>query len=823
MLRSHLKIAWRHSWRHFWKDRSFSFLNLVGLSTGLACALLIWLWANDEWQVDRFNVKDSQLFQVMRNAPDPSGIVTGEATPGLLAVTLKKELPEVEDAVAVIPESWFDKEGIVTAGETAGGGPLAGNAGVGEQRLEARAEFAGPDYFRLFSYTLIAGDAGQVLADRRSIVLSKELALKLFSTTENIVGRSVTWNQKDYNGEYIVSGVFEKPPVSATAQFDAVLSYDLFLEKNPKLEKWTNIQPSTYVLLRKGASVDAFNTKIAGWMKNRNPVSKETLWAQRYSDRYLYNHYENGEPSGGRIGYVRLFTLIALFILVIACINFMNLSTAKAAGQMKESGIKKVMGASRGSLIAQYLGSSLLLAFLSLVLAVVLAWCLLAPFNWLTGKQLVLTPDARLICWAVGITLFTGLLAGSYPALYLSGFKPVAVLKGKMLHSPGELSVRKGLVVVQFSLSVLFILAVVVIYTQLRFIQTQNLGYNRDHLLYFEKGWILTDNKEDYLPGGKYESDLRTFLRHVKQVPGVVNAANFRHNITNRNGGTYDLSWPGKDPTVRIDFTDLAAGYDFIETMGIQLVAGRTYSRDYGPEKSNIIFNEAAIEVMGLKDPIGKTVRVWGEDRTIIGVVKNFHFQSMHENMKPCFFDFTFNQGASKIMVRVQAGQEKETIERLGRLYAGYNPGFPFEYRFLDEDYQALYVSEQRVGRLSAGFAGLAILISCLGLFGLATFTAQKRQAEIGIRKVLGATVGQVVLLLSRDFVRLVGFAILIAVPVAYYGAHRWLAGFAYRATIPWWLFALVPVGIVLIALVTVSSQSVKAALTNPVKSLRGE
>jgi len=807
MLGSHLKIAWRHSWRNFWKDRSFSFLNLLGLSTGLACALLIYLWANDEWQVDRFNANDDRLFQVMQNAPVPDGIATVERTPGLLAATLKQELPEVEYAVPVIPVSWFDKEGVLS---------------VGDSHLEARAEFAGRDYFHVFSYHLIAGNPDQVLADKHSVVLSEELALKLFHTTD-IVGRSIHWDQKDYTGDYIVSGVTAGPPSNATDQFDLVLSYDLFLEKNQKLERWDYNDPSTVVLLRKGADARAFNIKITDWVKNRQTGSGETLFAQRYSDRYLHNHYENGAPSGGRIGYVRLFSLIALIILAIACINFMNLSTARAAGQMKETGIKKVMGASRGSLILQYLGASLLMAFLSLLIAVLLAWALLAPFNQLTGKHLSLAPDLRLLLWATGVTLFTGILAGSYPALYLSGFKPVTVLKGRMLHSPGELSIRKGLVVFQFTLSVIFILAIVVVHSQIHFIQTQNLGYNRDHVLYFEKGGLLSENKEDYLPGGKYETDLQTFLQAVRQTPGVVNAANFRHNITNRNGGTYDISWPGKDPDTRIDFTDIAVGYDFIETLGIRLLAGRSFSRAYGSEKKTVIFNEAAIQVMGIKDPVGKFVHLWGEDRQIIGVVKNFYFQSMHENLKPCFFDFSFNQRASKIAVRIRAGQEKETIERLGRLYAAFHPGFVFEYRFLDADYQELYASERRVGWLSGCFAVLAIVISCLGLFGLAAFTAQKRQAEIGIRKVLGATVGQLLLLLSRDYIRLVGLAILIAAPLAYYGTHQWLTGFAYRATIPWWLFALVPVAVIGIAVVTVSSQSVKAALRNPVESLRGE
>ncbi len=492
MFRNNLKIAWRN----LLKDRQFTFLNLVGLSTGLACAILIYLWVNDELHVDRFHEKDNRLFQVMENVEAANGIETITSTQGLLADALSKEMPEVEYATSVIPVSWFDKKGILS---------------YGENHITASEEFAGKDYLNIFSYHLIYGDKNHALEDKNSIIISDELARKLFNTTGNVIGRNITWNQKDYSGVYTISGIFEKPPSNATAQFDMVFNYELFLERNPGLTDWRNYNPETYVIVKKGTDIEKFNNKIAGFIKNKKDQAKETLFVQKYSSRYLHNNYENGVPSGGRVEYVKLFSVIAVFILLIACINFMNLSTAKAAGRMKESAMRKVMGASRYLLITQYLGESLLMAFLSVCMAILFVVLLLGQFNKITGKQLSLHFDTQLILPVLGITLFTGLVSGSYPALYLSGFRAAAMLKGRLKNSAGELLIRKGLVIFQFALSGIFIISLLVIYGQMQFIQTKNLGYNRDHVLYFEKGGMVSDNKEDYAAGGKYETELEIF------------------------------------------------------------------------------------------------------------------------------------------------------------------------------------------------------------------------------------------------------------------------------------------------------------------------
>ncbi|MGC4038321.1 MAG: ABC transporter permease [Chitinophagaceae bacterium] len=802
MLKSHFKIAWRNLIKH----RQFSLLNVAGLSTGLAAAIMILLWVNDEMAIDHFNEKENRIYQVLQNWPTPSGIETTDQTPGLLHSALAAELPEVENATAVIPAASSDREGIIS---------------FADKRITTHAQFAGKDFFSIFSYKLIEGDKDNVLANKNAIAISESLAKRLFNHT-GIIGQTIEWNQKDFSGSYIVTGVFQDPPLNATSQFELVFNYDLFLQKNQKLENWGNNEPLTYLMLKKNTNIQQFNKKISVFIKQKKPEASQLLTTQKYSERYLYNHFENGNAVGGRIEYVRLFAAIAIIILLIAAINFMNLATAKGASRMKETGIKKAMGAARISLIIQHTSEAVLTSLISLLFALLLVFLLLPIFNTVTSKQLTLF-SSDIVLPAFLVTIITGLIAGSYPAFYLSGFRPVAALKGELKTSASEQWIRRVLVVFQFSLSTLFIVTVLVIYKQMDLIQTKNLGYSRENTIWFDKGGMVTNNADDYKPGGKYENDQESFLHELKSIPGVVNAANFRHSVIDRNGGTSDISWEGKEPDQHTEFTDIGAGYNFIETMGIRVKEGRTFSKLYGAEKTKIIFNEAAIEAMGLKNPVGKTVHIWGEDRQIIGVVKNFNFQSLHEKLKPCFFDLTTSQRASKIVVRIQAGHEKETIQRIEKFYKNYNQGIPFKFNFLDADYQALYSSEIRIAELSKYFAGLAILISCLGLFGLAAFTTEKKRREIGIRKAIGATTSDIIILLYKDFMKLVTLSILIAIPIGYLVTNSWLNDFAYRANPGMSPFLLTIGSIFLLTIFTISFQSLKAAMSTPVKSLRAE
>ncbi len=787
MLRHNFIISFRSFQRH----KSTFFINLVGLSSGLACALLIYLWVNDELSVDKFHQKGSQLYQAMLLRPTAEGTSTERATPVFLAETLADEMPEVEYAVAT----------------TTGMEIPSFTLSIDEKNVKADGLYAAKDFFKMFSYDLIQGDANQVLSDKKSMVISEGLAMKLFNTTENIIGRLVTFQ---HDQQYLISGIFKNIPPNSSDQFDFVLSFKVFKDlMGAEPTDWGRTAPSTFLLIRKDTDLNDFKAKIAGFIRSKDEESNVDILLRPYSDRYLYNNYENGVQAGGRIEYVRLFSIIALFILVIACINFMNLSTAKASRRLKEIGIKKAVGASRSTLVSQYLGESLLMAFLSLVTAILLVALFLPQFNQITGKQLALTFDINLILSALGITIFTGLIAGSYPSLYLSGFNPVTVLKGKLNSAVGELFARRGLVVFQFVLSVILIVSVLVVYRQIEFVQTKNLGYSKDNVIYFGIE-------------GKVKESLETFLAEVKNVPGVVNASSTTHRLMGGQSSTTGLQWEGKNPDDIIPFEIIWVNYGMIETLCIEMVAGRTYSRDFSTDSTKIIFNEAAIAAMGLNDPIGKVINRWGTEVEIVGVAKDFHFQSLHESVKPLFFMLA-PKDTDKIMVKIEAGREGESIEQLQKFYQSYNPGFTLDYQFLDQDYQVLYAAEQRVSTLSKYFAGIAILISCLGLFGLAAFTAERRLKEIGIRKILGSSDFGIVYLLSGDFTKMVLVAIFIALPISYFVARQWLQGFAFSIDLEWWYFAGSGLAALLIAWLSVGFQTIKAAQVNPVDSLRNE
>ena len=786
-------------YRNFQRFRSTFFINLIGLSSGLTCALLIFLWVNDELSVDKFHENDAQLYQVLEHQYRADGIHTVESTAGLLAESLAKDMPEVVRATAVAPAEWFDPFTL----------------SYDDQKIKASGQFASPNFFQTFSYELIQGDASQVLADKSSIVISQDLAQRMFGSAEDAVGKTLEWNQLQFSYPTIVSGVFKNTSAQSSRQFELVLSFETFKEMVPNITDWGNHGPRTYLILQADADTDQFNRKIEGYYSQKTEYEEDRkLFARSYSDGYLYGTYENGVQAGGRIEYVRLFSIIAMFILMIACINFMNLSTAKASRRVKEVGIKKAVGASRATLVTQYLSESFLMSFLSLLTATVLVGLLLPQFNLITGKQLSFELTVPLVLLLLGIVVFTGLLAGSYPALYLSSFNPVAILKGnrasgKLASATGELWARKGLVVFQFALSVILIVSVWVVYQQITFVQDRNLGYDKDNVISFPIE-------------GEVASKLETFLTELRRVPGVVNAANMNGKVIGNDASTVGLEWEGKNPNDIIKFQNFSVGYDFIETLGLEIADGRSFSRTLNTDSSAIIFNEAAIKVMGLTDPVGKTVNLWGDDRTIVGVVKDFHFESLHQAVNPMFFKLG-GLFSMTVVAKVAAGEEQATLARLQDFYQKFNPGYSFDYQFVDADYQALYAAEQRVSTLSKYFAGLAILISCLGLFGLAAFTAERRLKEIGIRKILGASNLGIVRLLSGDFTKMVLVAILIALPVSYFVAQRWLEDFAFSIDLQWWYFAGAGAIALFIAWFTVGLQTVKAARVNPAECLRDE
>jgi putative ABC transport system permease protein len=786
----------RITFRNFKQHKNTFFINLIGLSSAFACAILIFLWINDEKHVDKFHQHDKQLYQVMENNHSPEKIFTQPWTPDLLGRTFASEIPEVEMETSVMPARFLGDFSLV----------------VGDQKKKATGQFADYDFFNVFSFGLIQGEPSQVLKAKNSIVVSKKLALNLFGSTENIIGKTVEWELFTHKYTSVVTGVFEGTPKNSTMQFDFTLSYDAWLDLSEAVGRkiqWGNHAPCTYLVLNEGVDVAKLNAKIEDFHKTKIRGSNITLFAVPYSSQYLNDKYENGVQSGGRISYVRLFALIAFVILLIAGINYMNLSTARATRRLKEIGIKKVVGSGRFALIFQFMTESVVLFGMALFLSIAIVLVLLPQFNQITGKYLVFLVNPQYIFIVLGACLFMAITTSLYPAIYLSGFTPFRSIKGKQSNSVLELWARKGLVVVQFVVSVVLISSVLIVYKQIEFIQNKNLGYNKENVIFF--------NKE----GGIAKQE-NAFLAEAKNIGGIVNISSMGDNLFGSHSSTYDVGWEGKPVNANFSFEVVAANYQTLETMQMSMAEGRSFSSEFGNDEDKIILNLTAIDEMELQDPIGKTVRFWGKEKQIIGVVNNFNVESLHQKIGPLLF-YLNPKNTLKIVARIEAGREKTVLAELGKLYSKFNPGFSFDYRFMDTAFQSQYEAENRVAVLSRYFAGLGILISCLGLFGLAAFAAEQRLKEIGIRKVNGARISEVLVMLNRDFVIWVTIAFVIATPIAWYAMHKWLENFAYKTELSWWIFALAGALALGIALLTVSWQSWRAATRNPVEALRYE
>ncbi|WP_422107623.1 ABC transporter permease [Winogradskyella sp.] len=798
MVKNYFKIAWRNLLKH----KMVSLLNILGLSTGLACAFLITLWIMDETQVNGFHQNDERLFQILNNIPLADEIETSEHTPGMLANSLMQDIPEVAYATAVIPASWFDSgDGIIS---------------IDDKQFKGQGQFVDENYFNVFSWKILEGQKDKPISDKQSVMISRELATKLFDTKTSIIGETITWSHDSFSGVYTISGVFEKPPKNSTIQFDLLFNYDLFETKYLKnLENWGNADPYTYVLLKENTNPKTFDAQIKnliakklGATTNIKKANIPTLFSQKVSDRYLYNQFENGKQAGGRMSYVKLFGLIGLFLIIIASINFMNLSTAISTKRVKEIGVKKVVGANRSDIFWQFMIESILTALVSLVIALFVVILVIPEFNAITGKAIELQWSFNLFFIVLAITLGTGLLAGSYPAQYLSGFMPIKVLNSVLKSSKSEIGIRKGLVVFQFSLSIILIVSVIIVYNQIEFSQSKNLGYTKENIISFKKE-------------GRLNEEHQPLINELKQILGVRAVSTFAHDFVGDHGGTTGVRWEGKIPGQEIRFENFEVDYGLIELLDIKLLEGRLFSEEFSTDEAddNIIFNKTAIELMGLENPIGKTVNLWGKERNIVGVVEDFHFESLYEEIGPCMI--RYDGYGQNILVKVNG--DKRTLDQIKTTYKSYMGGLELDFTFLDEDYQKLYDAEKRVSILAKYFSGLAILISCLGIFGLSAFTVERRRKEIGIRKVLGQKTTQAIVMLSGEFSKLVVIAILIGLPLAYILVNNWLSDFAYRIPLKVWYFGGAGLLALLITLLTVSFHSVKAATANPVKSLRME
>lgn len=780
----YLKIVFRSFLRH----KSSSLINLIGLTTGLICAFFIFLWVQDEYAFDKFHEKDDRLYQVMglESFANEQSVSTG--TPGPLGESLKADFPDIQYAATT---TWINP-GLLSYENTF---------------LREDGYHVGKDFFHIFTYPLLAGDPHTVLNDRNSICISRDLAIKFFGNVEGAVGKTIRYESSQ---DFTVSGVFENISDKSTYIFDFVLPFQYFLDQAEWANDWGNTGPSTYVVLQDGVKAEVVSEKISGYVKTKAENSKVELFLKQYSTQYLQGRYTNGVADGGRIDYVRLFVVIAIFILLIACINFMNLSTARASRRAVEVGVRKAIGAGRAELIRHYLGEALLMAFLALFIAYGLSGLLIGPFNAITGKRIALAFSSELIAISILTVLATGILAGSYPAFYLSHFKPIQVLKGDIKRSIGEIWARKGLVVFQFAITIVLIIGVVVIHRQTQYVNTKPLGYDRDNVILFSQNGNIPTQRD-------------AFFNELRNIPGVVHAAGTSHGLLGQESSNPGLEWEGKAPDERILFERFYVDPEFYEAMDFQMTEGRWFSRAYATDSTKMIINEAAAKAMGFsaEEAIGRRITLWeGFDLEIIGVLEDFHYMSLHEAVQPAYFRMA---GTWNVVARLEAGRETEALAGIEALYQEFAPGYIFDYAFMDKSYQALYESEKRVGTLSSFFASFAIIISCLGIFGLAAFTAERRIKEIGIRKVLGASTSNIVMMLSRDFIYLVFVSIVIAVPVSFYFMQEWLTQFAYKIDLSIWIFLGASVLALGIAWLTVSSQALRAASVNPAKCLKDE
>jgi ABC-type antimicrobial peptide transport system permease subunit len=790
MLKNYFKIAVRNMMRY----KAFSLLNILGLALGMACSILILLWVQDEKSID--SIQEKTLYTLYERQYIDNKVEAGYYTPGVLANEMKRVIPEIQYASNASNIGYPDR--------------LTFQAG--DKIMKFDGMYADSDYLKMMNYPLIKGNKTTSLNTPVSLCISDKMAKAFFGSADAALGKTLRYeNRKDLT----VSGVFADLPRNVTDKFDFLINWPTYLEDNSWAKEWGNNGPNCLIMLRKDANQKLVESKVKKFLDNYNKEQSASfrieLGMQPYRDWYLNSNFKNGEITGGRIQYVKLFSIVAVFILLIACINFMNLTTARSAKRAKEIGVRKVAGAIKSVLMRQFLSEALMITLISISLSVVLVAILLPYFNQLTEKQISF-PYSNIYFWIslIALTFITGIASGIYPAVFLSSFKPITVLKGTLKFSNSSSFLRKGLVVFQFVLSIVLITGTIIISQQVNFIQKINLGYDRENLVYIP---VEGDLRKKY----------KLFKDEALKNTGIKSVTRIGETPTGIGSTTYGVDWEGKNPNSTVDFTNTFQGFDFVKTLNLQLVAGRDISKDFASDSAGYLINESALKIIGYKDPIGKPLTMWGMKGTIVGVLKDFHFASLHDPIKPIIFRNGENSTWGNILVRTEAGKTKEAIASLEKICKDLNPKFPFTYSFSDEEYQKLYKSEKIVGKLSSYFAFLGIFISCLGLLGLAMFTAEQRTKEIGIRKVLGASIASLFTLLSREFILLVVIAMAIATPLAWWAMHNWLQGFAYKVPIEIWVFAVAGVLAILIALITVSFQAIKAAVANPVKSLRTE
>jgi len=806
MLKNYFKVAIRN----LWKNKGYSAINIIGLSSGLAVCLLIVLYVINELGYDQFNKNADRIYRLDADLFFNNTAFRAANTPEPMGPTMVREYPKLEQMVRISNQGGISiKKGDQTL-------------------MDQNAMFADSTFFKVFSVEMIEGDPNTALSDPSSIVISESAAKRYFNSAA-VLGKSLyTDNQKERK----ITGVYKDFPRQSHFHFDFIKPFAERWDKNP--DGWLSNNHNTYILVKPGTTQAELQSMLNATTKKYVGQQLQQYFNSSIQDlegkgnRFNYQvmplrdiHLKSNKSGeievNGDVAYVYIFSVIAAFILLIACVNFMNLSTARSANRAKEVGIRKVVGSLRSQLIFQFLTESVLLSLFSLVIAILIALLLLPFFNSLAGQTIPY--KAMFSSWMLPVSLvlvlIVGCIAGSYPAFYLSAFQPIEVLKGKLAKGFKSSWLRSSLVVFQYSISIVLIIGTIVIYNQLEYIRNRNIGYNRNQVMVLHNTWPLAKNA-------------KSFKEEVRKLSGVENVTVTQHLPT-----TSDRSENGwfPDATMTVDKAVILANIwvdeDYIPTLGMQMAAGRNFSRDFPSDSLAVVLNEAAVKTLGFKEPLRATLYRPSDEGNksipyrIVGVVKDYNFSTMHEKIKPLVMQLGTNNGG--VAIRINSKDIRTVVEGVRNKWNGAAPGQQFNYSFMDEDFNKLYKADDQTGRLFMAFALFAIFIACLGLFGLVTYAAEQRTKEIGIRKVLGANIPTIVTMLSRDFVKLVFIAALVAFPIAWWTMNKWLQEFAFRISIGWWVFVIAGALALLIAILTTSFQAIRAALANPVKSLRSE
>ena len=785
MIKNYFKTAFRN----LWKNKIYGSLNVFGLAIGIACAGLIFLWVEDEFSYNHNHSKKDQLYQILENQPFEGKTYTFSATPGLLAEAMKKEFPGVKNSCRLTWEEYtlFN---------------------LGDKSIYERGNYADSSIFSMLTIPFVQGNKETVFQQLHSLAISEKMAKKFFGDQKDIIGKTLKVDNKE---EYVIGAVFKDLPQNSSIKFDWLSPFKIYHDKNEWLNQWDNNGIQTFVELEEKADRGLINKKLDNYLKAKDTTIVAQPFLFSMNDWRLHSKFEEGKQIGGRIQNVRTFSIIAWIILLIACINFMNLATARSEKRAREVGVRKVLGAGKKILIAQFIGEAMVMALLSLLIAVAIIYFILPSFNTLVEKQLQIGLDNPLhLLSLLLIGLICGLVAGSYPALYLSSFNPVWVFKGINLKGSGAAYIRKGLVVLQFTISIILIIGTIIVYNQIQHIKNRDLGYNKDNV-------IQTGLR------GDMQKNFAVIKNQLLSSGYVENVAMSNLNQLYMGSSTGNFEWEGKDPSKKVLVTQDFISPEYIKTMGIQMAKGRDFYPDAKQDSSNVIVNEAFAKIIGKDNVVGTLLRQDTTKYTIVGVIKDFVFDDMYGKSDPLIFrSYPEYFGYMYIRLKSQANVER-AVDKIQTVVKTNNPGYPFDYIFVDDEFDRQFKSEMLIGKLSRIFALLAIVITCLGLFGLAAYTAERRTKEIGVRKVLGASVTGIAGLLSKDFLKLVILSSLISFPVAWWLMHNWLQNYAYRIEISWWIFIVAAALAIVIALFTISFQAIRAALSNPVKSLRTE